>query len=200
MMQTVGKRSRPGDFFLLAILLANLVCGVGLIGALRADLSKDLVEDESTLASSKISAFLWGKILRFTSSVEHGRRTEEGAQVHRNGDALTVAGNLPAEGNFQRIRSGTGSGFPSSSVLRGIFRTAGTSCRSGSSSPADRGRTNTTSSGRFPSRTSAATSRTSGAEGSIAGSSTPKVTPCSGRPGSSRFATIPRPGSWERRR
>lgn len=64
MMQTVGKRSRPGDLFLLAILLANLVCGVGLIGALRADLSRDVVEDESTLASSKISAFLWGKIFR----------------------------------------------------------------------------------------------------------------------------------------
>ena len=112
MMQTVGKRSRPGDLFLLSILLANLVCGVGLIGALRADLSKDLVEDESTLASSKISAFLWGKILRFTSAVEQGRSTEEGAQVQRNGGSLTVAADLPAEGNFQRIRSGTGDWLP----------------------------------------------------------------------------------------
>ena len=112
MMQTVGKRSRPGDLFLLAILLANLVCGVGLIGTLRAELSRDLVEDESTIASSKISAFLWGKILRFTSAVEHGRRAEEGAQIQRNGDALTVAADLPAEGNFQRIRSGTGEWLP----------------------------------------------------------------------------------------
>jgi len=66
-------RTHPGDFFLLAILLANLVCGVGLLGLLRADLSRDLVADESTLASSKISAYLWGKILRFTSAVERRR-------------------------------------------------------------------------------------------------------------------------------
>jgi hypothetical protein len=50
------KRTRPGDLFLIAILLANLLCGVGLIGALRADLSKDLVAAEITLASSKKSA------------------------------------------------------------------------------------------------------------------------------------------------
>ena len=74
MVKTEGKRTRPGDLFLLAILLANLVCGIGLIGALRADLSKDLVAAESVLASSKVSAFLWEKILRFTSAVEQGRR------------------------------------------------------------------------------------------------------------------------------
>ena len=61
MVKTEGKRTRPGDLFLLAILLANLVCGVGLIGALRADLSKDLVAGESTLVSSKISAYPVGK-------------------------------------------------------------------------------------------------------------------------------------------
>jgi diguanylate cyclase (GGDEF)-like protein len=112
MMKTEGKRTRPGDLFLLAILLANLVCGVGLIGALRADLSKDLVAAESTLASSKISAYLWGKVLRFTSAVEHGRRVGEGAPVTWDGDALTVAGDLPAEWNFQRIRSGAGESLP----------------------------------------------------------------------------------------
>ena len=77
MMRPERKRTRPGDFFRLAILLANLVCGVGLIGALRADLSKDLVAAESTLASSKISAYLWGKVLRFTSAVERGSRVGE---------------------------------------------------------------------------------------------------------------------------
>jgi hypothetical protein len=112
MIKTTGKRTRPGDLFLLAILLANLICGVGLIGALRADLSKDLVATESTLASSKISAHLWGKILRFTSAVERGRRGGEGAPVTWDGDALTVADDLPAEWNFQRIRSGTGESLP----------------------------------------------------------------------------------------
>ncbi|MGB7632011.1 MAG: GGDEF domain-containing protein [Candidatus Deferrimicrobium sp.] len=106
------RHTRPGDLFLLAILLANLVCGIGLIGALRAELSKDLVAAESTLASSKISAYLWGKILRFTLAVEGGGRGGENAPVKWNGDALTVVGNLPAEGNFQRIRSGTGEWLP----------------------------------------------------------------------------------------
>ena len=111
MMQSEGKRTRPGDLFLLAILLANLLCGVGLIGALRADLSKDLVAAESTFVSSKISGYLWGKILRFTSAVEQGRRTGEGP-VQGEADALTVVGELPADGNFQRIRSGTGESLP----------------------------------------------------------------------------------------
>jgi hypothetical protein len=70
MVTTEGKRTRPGDYFLLAILLVDLACGIGLIGVLRADLSKDLVAAESALASSKISSFLWEKILRFTSAVE----------------------------------------------------------------------------------------------------------------------------------
>ena len=112
MVKTEGKRTRPGDLFLLAILLANLVCGVGLIGALRADLSKDLVAAESTLVSSKISAYLWGKILRFTSAVEQGRRVGENVPVKGDADALTVVGDLPAEWNFQRIRSGTGEWLP----------------------------------------------------------------------------------------
>jgi len=112
MMKAAEKRTRPGDFFLLAILLANLVCGVGLIGVLRADLSKDLVASESTLASSKISAYLWGKILRFTSAVEYGRRGGEGTPFQWEGDALTVVDDLPAEWNFQRIRSGAGEALP----------------------------------------------------------------------------------------
>jgi diguanylate cyclase (GGDEF)-like protein len=112
MMKTARKRTRPGDLFLLAILLANLVCGVGLIGALRADLSKDLVAAESTLASSKISAYLWGKILRFTSAVEQWRRVGESMPVKGDADGLTFVGELPAEGNFQRIRSGTGESLP----------------------------------------------------------------------------------------
>lgn len=105
------RRAHPGDLFLLAILLANLVCGVALIGGLRADLSRDLVAAESTLASSKISAYLWGKVLRFTSEVEQGRRVGEDAPA-KGDDALTVVGDLPAEWNFQRMRSGTGEGLP----------------------------------------------------------------------------------------
>jgi len=112
MIKAAEKRTRPGDFFLLAILLANLVCGVGLIGVLRADLSKDLVASESTLASSRISAYIWGKILRFTSAVEYGRRVGEGTPFQWEGDALTVVDDLPAEWNFQRIRSGAGEALP----------------------------------------------------------------------------------------
>ena len=111
MVKTEGKHTRPSDFFLLAILLANLVCGIGLIGGLRADLLKDLVAAESALASSKISAFLWGKVLRFTSEVERGRRAGENVPAKGDASALTVVSDLPAEGNFQRIR-GTGESLP----------------------------------------------------------------------------------------
>jgi len=108
MMRTQEKRTRPGDFFLLAVLMANLVCGVGLIGALRADLLKDLVAAESTLVSSKISAYLWGKVLRFTSAVEQGRRVGESATSKGDVDALTLASDLPVTESFQQIRSGAG--------------------------------------------------------------------------------------------
>ncbi len=112
MTRTEEKGSRPGDFFLLVVLLANLVCGVGLIGLLRADLSKDQVAAESTLASSKISAYLWGKVLRFTSAVAEGRRAGENATPKGDGDALTDASDLPVGESFQRIRSGTGESLP----------------------------------------------------------------------------------------
>jgi len=106
------KRTRPGDIFLLVVLLATLVCGVGLIGVLRADLSKDLVAAESTLASSKISAYLWGKVLRFTSTVAEGRGVGENGTSRGNGNGLTIASDLPVGENFQRIRSGTGESLP----------------------------------------------------------------------------------------
>jgi diguanylate cyclase (GGDEF)-like protein len=112
MVKTEGKRIRPGDFFLLALLLVNLVCGVGLIGALRANLSKELVAGESTLVSSKINAFLWGKILRFTSAVEQRRWMGEGAPLSGDAGTLTVVVDLPVEWKFQRIRSGTGEWLP----------------------------------------------------------------------------------------
>jgi diguanylate cyclase (GGDEF)-like protein len=112
MLKPEGKRTRPGDLFLLAILLANLVCGVGLLGVLRTGLSKDVVAAESTLVSSKISAYLWGKIIRFTSAVEQGRRVGEGGPRNSDVDPLTVVGDLPNEWNFQRIRSGTGEWLP----------------------------------------------------------------------------------------
>src|SRR5659263_234954 len=112
MVRTGGKFNRPGDLFLLAILLANLVCGVVLIGVLRAELLKNLIAGESALVSSKINAYLWGKILRFTSAVEQERRMGDGASVKGDVDALTVVGDLPAESNFQRIRSGTGEWLP----------------------------------------------------------------------------------------
>jgi GGDEF domain-containing protein len=97
MRKTEGKRTRLGDLSLLAVLLANLICGVGLNGSLRADLSKNLVAAESALASSKINAYLWGMILRFTSAVEHGRKVGEGAPLKRDGDALTVAERIMSE-------------------------------------------------------------------------------------------------------
>ena len=104
--------SRPGDLFLLAILLSNLVCGVALTGALRSDLSRHLIAEESTLVSSKISAYLWGKIVRFNSAVEQGRKAQEDMPAKWDGDVLSVVGDLPAGWNFQRIRSGTGEWLP----------------------------------------------------------------------------------------
>ena len=112
MVKTAGKRTRTEDLFLLAILLLNLVCGVGLIGAMRANLSKELIAGESTLVSSKINAFLWGKILRFTSAVEQGRGVGEGSPLNGDVGTLTVVVDLPVEWNFQRIRSGTGEWLP----------------------------------------------------------------------------------------
>lgn len=108
MVKAEEKRTRPGDMFLLAILLANLVCGVGLLGALRADLSKDVVASESTLASSRINAYLWGKILRFTFAVEQGWKAGENTPVKGDADVQSVVADLPAGWDFQRIRSGTG--------------------------------------------------------------------------------------------
>jgi len=200
MPRSDGKRIRTGDFFLLGILLANLVCGVGLIGAMRADLSKDLVAAESTHASSTISSFLWAKILRFTSAVEQGRRVGEKSPGKWDGVAMTVVADLPAGWNFQRLRSGTGGwlpvfmGAPRDLPNRGPalplgFLVAGGSRRNqhfviGSMSLADvdgylgdlRGK------------------------GSIAESSIPKETPCGEGPGSSRVPAIPHPGSRERSR
>ena len=112
MTKTDGRRTRTGDRFLLAILLANLVCGVGLIGILRSDLSKDLVAAETTLTSAKISSYLWGKILRFTSAVEQGKKTGEGGSFTADGDTFRVVRDLPVEWNFQRILSGTGETLP----------------------------------------------------------------------------------------
>ena len=108
MVKAEGKRTRSGDILLIAILMMNLVCGVALLGALRADLSKDLVASESTLASSRISAYLWGKILRFTYAVEQGRRAGENAPDKGDAETISVVADLPAEWNFQRIRSGGG--------------------------------------------------------------------------------------------
>ncbi|MDD5763288.1 MAG: GGDEF domain-containing protein, partial [bacterium] len=97
---------------MLVILLANLACGVVLIGGLRADLSRELVTGESALVSAKVSAYLWGKILRFTSAVEQGRRARENVPVDLDVDAMAVVDELPAEWNFQRVRSGTGESLP----------------------------------------------------------------------------------------
>jgi len=112
MRKSEDKRIRSGDLFLLSILLANLVCGVGLMGTLRSELSKDMVAAESTLASAKVSSYLWGKILRFASEAERGRGGAEGAPASSNADALRVVGDLPPDWNFQRVRSGTGESLP----------------------------------------------------------------------------------------
>jgi len=97
---------------LLVVLLANLVCGVGLLGALRADLSKDLVAVESTAVSFRISSYLMDKILRFASAGEQGRRIMGEGRVDLDVDAMTVVDGLPAEWKLKRVRSGTGEWLP----------------------------------------------------------------------------------------
>ena len=106
-----SRRPRPGDLFLLAILLANLACGAAMIAVFRSDLVKNLVADESALLSSKIDAYLWGKIIQFTFEVEQGRGAG-GNGPFSEGGPMTVVGELPAEWNFQRIRSGNGERHP----------------------------------------------------------------------------------------
>ena len=106
-----SRRPRPGDLFLLAILLANLACGAAMIAVFRSDLVKNLVADESALLSSKIDAYLWGKIIQFTFEVEQGRGAG-GNGPFREGGPMTVVGELPAEWNFQRIQSGNGERHP----------------------------------------------------------------------------------------
>jgi diguanylate cyclase (GGDEF)-like protein len=107
-----NPRFHPGNLFLLSILLANLACGAALIGVFRADLAKNLVADESALLSSKIDAYLWGKIIRFTSEVEQGRGVGRNGSFRGEAGPMTVVGELPAEWNFQRIRSGNGEWLP----------------------------------------------------------------------------------------
>ena len=192
-------RTRSGDNFLIAILIANLLCGVVFIAALRADLSKDLVASESALASSKISAYLWGKILRFTLSMEKGRWGREAAPFKWDIDEMTVVEDIPADWNLQRIRSGRGEELPIFMGTPRDLRTADTFSRSASlSPPADRGRTNATSSGRFPSRTLTGTSGTFRREEFFAESSIGKDIPCSSHPGGSRLTTLSHPGSRAR--
>jgi diguanylate cyclase (GGDEF)-like protein len=106
-----SRRPRPGDLFLLAILLANLACGAAMIAVFRSDLLKNLVADESALLSSKIDAYLWGKIIQFTFEVEQGRGAG-GSGPFSEGGPMTVVGELPAEWNFQRIQSGNGERHP----------------------------------------------------------------------------------------
>ncbi len=105
-----GPRVRPGDLFLISVILACLVSGAGIIALVRADLSKDMVATESMIVSSKISDYLWGKVLRFTAAA--GRGTEGKGAAGPEGDSMTVAPVLPSGWNFQRIRSGTGEGLP----------------------------------------------------------------------------------------
>ena len=113
------QRVRPGDLFLVAILIANLAVGAGLIAALRADLSGDRIADESKLASSKIDTFLWGKILQFASAAEEGRSARKDAPAQGAVGPVSVVGDLPAEWGFQRVRSGSGEWLP---VFVGIPR------------------------------------------------------------------------------
>lgn len=104
--------TRAGDLFLAAILIANIACGAGLIGALRADLAQERIAGESMLVSSKIDGYLWGKILQFASAVEEGRIAGKGGPPRGPVGTLTVVGSLPSERNFQRVRSGSGEWLP----------------------------------------------------------------------------------------
>ena len=105
-------RVHPGELLLVAILVANLVCGAGLIAALRADLTEERIAHESKLASSKIDAFLWGKILQFASAAEEGRGNRKDAPATAFVGPVSAVSDLPAEGRFQRVRSGSGEWLP----------------------------------------------------------------------------------------
>ncbi|GAB4230505.1 MAG: hypothetical protein OHK0028_04970 [Deltaproteobacteria bacterium] len=111
-MPRTKPRVRSGDLFLAAILLANFVFGIALLLWLRSDLASDLVTAEATIVSSKVDAYLWGKIVRFTETAgkdgfSRGTTTQSGEP-----GAPAVADDIPAGWNFQRIRSGTGEWLP----------------------------------------------------------------------------------------
>jgi diguanylate cyclase (GGDEF)-like protein len=106
------SRIRAGDYILLALFLVNLAAGVAIVGSVRANLSGDLVAVENAIASSKVSAYLWGKVLRFSLAVQQRRSVGEGATSKWDVDPMSAAGDLPADWNFQRVRSGTGEWLP----------------------------------------------------------------------------------------
>src|SRR5512139_2245159 len=119
-------RACLGEALLVAVLVANFAFGAVLILALRADMARVLLEDEGTRVSTKVGAYLWGKIVLFTTAMgEEGRgRGKQGIPPGIVGDP-SVRDRLPPEAKFRRVRSGTGEwltvyvGVPDDTPARG---------------------------------------------------------------------------------
>jgi len=112
-MERIRTQDRSGNFFLVAVLVANFTCGILLLLWLRADLTRDLIDDERTLVSSRVNSYLWGKIVLFASSVgADGRLMPAGRGFPSEVGPVTVVRELPPDESFERVRSGTGGLLP----------------------------------------------------------------------------------------
>ncbi len=94
---------------MVAVLAANLVFCVASIVWMREDLKRERIDKETTLVATKIQDVLWGKITLFASVVRGDGEPPNGlGRISGGMQPSIVAGDLPAEWNFQRLRMGGG--------------------------------------------------------------------------------------------
>ncbi len=112
-MKRDGARARLGEAIVVAVLVAHFAFGAALIVALRAEMARDLLEDQGRRVSAKVCEYLWGKIVLFTTAFgEDGRSRASGATPPGLVAASSMRDRLPPDANFRRLRSGTGEWLP----------------------------------------------------------------------------------------
>jgi diguanylate cyclase (GGDEF)-like protein len=108
-----GVRARFGEAVVVAVLVANFALGAALIVALRADMARDLLEDQGSRVSAKVGEYLWGKIVLFTTAFgEDGRSRAKGALPPGIVAVPSILDRMPPEAKFRKLRSATGEWLP----------------------------------------------------------------------------------------